>query len=98
MQPDHEASSKHPEKPGEGAHAMVLYFAARAANSGRKSARAAAAVASMSRGECAADMNPASNADGAKYTPSASIAWKNRLNRCTSLAMTLAKLSTADSP
>ena len=42
---------------------------------------AAAMVASMSAGECAADTNPASKAEGAKYTPSSSMRWKNRLKR-----------------
>ena len=55
---------------------------------------AAAIVASMSAGEWAADTNPASNADGAKYTPSSSMRWKKRLKRSTSQAITFAKLST----
>ena len=44
--------------------------------------------------ECAADTKPASNADGAKYTPSSSMRWKKRLKRSMSQAITLAKLST----
>ena len=51
-------------------------------------------VVSMSAGEWAADMNPASKADGAKYTPSSSMRWKNRLKRSMSQAITFAKLST----
>ena len=39
---------------------------------------------------CAADTKPASNADGAKYTPASSIAWKKRLNRAVSHAITCA--------
>src|SRR6185503_16995308 len=41
-------------------------------------------VSSTSASECADDMNAASNADGARYTPRSSAAWKKRLNRSTS--------------
>ncbi len=52
--------------------------------------RAAAMVASMSASVCAADTNPASNADGARYTPRRSIAWKNLLKRSRSASITSA--------
>ena len=52
-------------------------------------------VASMSASVCAAEMNPASNADGARYTPSASMPWKKRLKRSTSQAVASAYEFTA---
>jgi len=45
---------------------------------------AAATVASTSASLCAADTNPASKAEGARYTPSSSMPWKKRLKRSTS--------------
>ncbi len=51
-----------------------------------KASRAAEIVASMTSGVCALDMKPASNADGARYTPRSSIAWKKRLNAAVSQA------------
>lgn len=50
--------------------------------------RAASMVLSMSSMLCATDIKPASNADGARYTPSSSIRWKKRLKRSTSHAIT----------
>ena len=49
--------------------------------------RATANVSAMSCSLCAADMNPASNADGARYTPRLSMPWKKRLNIALSAAM-----------
>ncbi len=46
--------------------------------------RAASMVLLISSSLCATDIKPASNADGAKYTPSSSIRWKKRLKRSTS--------------
>ena len=46
-------------------------------------ALAATIVASISASVCAIDMNPASNAEGARYTPSSSMRWKNALKRST---------------
>src|SRR2546427_9333749 len=55
-------------------------------------ARAAVSVASISASPCAAETKPASYAEGARYTPCSSIAWKKRLNRSRSHCMTSAKL------
>jgi hypothetical protein len=44
-------------------------------------------VASISASPCAEDRKPASNADGARYTPPRSIAWKKRRNAPASLAI-----------
>ena len=41
-----------------------------------------------------AEMKPASKADGARYTPAFSIAWKKRLKRSTSQRVASAKLVT----
>ncbi len=46
--------------------------------------RAASMVLSISSSLWATDIKPASNADGARYTPSSSIRWKKRLKRSTS--------------
>ncbi len=46
--------------------------------------RAASMVLLISSLLCATDIKPASNADGARYTPSSSIRWKKRLKRSTS--------------
>ena len=54
--------------------------------------RAAASVASISAAPCAAETKPASYADGARYTPRSSMAWKKRLKRSLSHCMTSAKL------
>lgn len=53
-------------------------------------ARAAARVASITASSCCADTKPASKADGARYTPASSMAWKNRLKRAVSQAITSA--------
>ena len=53
-----------------------------------KAFSASPTVVAMSSAVCAADTNPASNADGAKYTPASSIAWKKRLKRSLSQAIT----------
>src|SRR5438067_6287343 len=57
-----------------------------------KAFRAAASVASISAAPCAAETKPASYAEGARYTPCSSIAWKKRLKRSRSHCMTSAKL------
>ena len=49
--------------------------------------RAAAMVSSITPSSCCAETNPASNAAGAKYTPSSSMAWKNALKRVLSPAI-----------
>jgi hypothetical protein len=54
-----------------------------------KASRAAATVASISAGECAALTNPASYSAGARYTPRSSMAWKKRLKRSLSVAITV---------
>src|SRR3546814_6842386 len=46
----------------------------------RNASRPAARVRSITSSSCALDMKPASNADGARYTPRSSMAWKKRLN------------------
>ena len=48
------------------------------ATSSANVASAAASVASRSASACALETNPASNAEGARYTPRASMAWKKR--------------------
>lgn len=52
--------------------------------------RAAASVASITAASCALDMKPASYADGARYTPRCSIAWKKRLKLVVSQAVACA--------
>lgn len=52
--------------------------------------RAAASVASITAASCALDMKPASYADGARYTPRCSIAWKKRLKVVMSQAVACA--------
>src|SRR5205085_479923 len=47
----------------------------------RNARSAAASVASTTASECAAETKPASKADGARYTPASSMAWKKRLKR-----------------
>ena len=59
-----------------------------------KTFSAAANVFSISTSPCADETNPASNADGARYTPSFNIAWKNFLNLSTSQFFTSANVST----
>ena len=49
---------------------------------------AAARVCAISASPCMADRKPASNADGAKYTPRSSMPWKKRLKRSLSVAST----------
>ena len=56
----------------------------------RKASRAASMVCAISASPCALDMKPASNADGARYTPRSSIAWKKRLNAAASQAIACA--------
>ena len=51
--------------------------------------RAASIVSAISASSCAVDMKPASNADGARYTPRSSMAWKKRLNAAMSQAVRL---------
>ena len=41
----------------------------------------------MSSSLCALDRKPASNADGARYTPRSSMPWKKRLNAAVSAAV-----------
>ena len=57
-------------------------------------ARAASSVASITPSSCADETNPASNADGARYTPRASMAWKKRRNAATSQAVAWANEAT----
>src|SRR3990167_3735689 len=45
----------------------------------RKASRAASSVCAISVSPCADDRKPASNADGARYTPRRSMPWKKRL-------------------
>src|SRR3546814_1185751 len=52
----------------------------------RNASRAATTVRSMTSSSCALDMKPASYADGARYTPRSSMAWKKRLNAAASQA------------
>lgn len=52
--------------------------------------RAAASVASITAWSCALDMKPASYAEGARYTPRCSIAWKKRLKLVMSHAVACA--------
>ncbi|TCK49084.1 hypothetical protein C8F00_1475 [Xanthomonas vasicola] len=52
--------------------------------------RAAASVASITASSCALDMKPASYAEGARYTPRCSIAWKKRLKVVVSHAVACA--------
>lgn len=47
----------------------------------------AAMLCAISSGVCALETKPASKADGARYTPSSSMAWKKRLKRTRSQAM-----------
>ena len=56
----------------------------------RNASRAATRVCSITASSCAADMKPASNADGARYTPRSSMAWKKRLNAALSQAIACA--------
>ena len=56
----------------------------------RSAPRAASRVSAMSLSLCALDMKPASNADGARYTPRFSMPWKKRLNSATSAAVACA--------
>src|SRR3546814_851466 len=56
----------------------------------RRAPRAASSVSAMFWSLCALDMKPASNADGARYTPRFSMPWKKRLNSATSAAVACA--------
>ncbi|CAM5440833.1 Succinylornithine transaminase [Rhodanobacter lindaniclasticus] len=56
----------------------------------RNAPRAASSVSAMSWSLCALDMNPASNAEGARYAPRFSMPWKKRLNSATSAAVACA--------
>src|SRR3970282_91284 len=60
----------------------------------RKALSAACTVASISSSPCAIDMNPASNCDGAKYTPCSSMARKNAAYCFVSAVLAVAPLTT----
>src|SRR6185312_715620 len=63
----------------------------------RAAAGSAAAIASSASASMAALTNHASNALGGRYTPPASIAWKNALNAPTSWVLACSKLLTGAS-
>src|SRR5688500_8384810 len=55
----------------------------------RNTSSAAPIVASMILSSCTMERNPASNCDGARYTPFSSIFWKNFPNRALSACLTV---------
>ncbi len=61
--------------PLPGGYPAVASAAARAADG------SAAAIRSIARSSCVADTNQDSNADGGRYTPCSSIAWKKPVKR-----------------
>src|SRR5262245_39051350 len=56
--------------------------------------RAASTVRSMISSVCAVETKAASNCDGARYTPSSSMAWKNRAKASRSLRLAVAQSRT----
>src|SRR5690606_11328533 len=72
-----------------------VWLPARAAASA--AAGSAWAIRSIARSSCAALTNHTSNADGGRYTPASSMAWKNAANRAVSQALAAAKSATGPS-
>jgi hypothetical protein len=70
-------------------HSKLLALVPTCDQSVLKASRAAESVLSMSAAECAALTKPASYNAGARYTPRSSIAWKKRLKRSLSVAITV---------
>src|SRR5215475_15349844 len=59
-----------------------------------KALRDASIVRSMISSVCAVEMKAASNCDGARYTPSSSMAWKNRAKPWRSLRLAVSQSRT----
>src|SRR5262249_9466447 len=73
----------HPERPRR-LYRSLVYMRAKHHRVSPSPSSSRFSVSSISMSLWADDMNAASNADGARYTPRSSAAWKKRLNRSTS--------------